>query len=212
MPNLCEISRKIGRQVNKKQQENNFPVNGVKVAAKFSGIFSQEDDLAFDPSVNLPMRHNNMHFRKIPPFLKRLSTTELALVSKIAVTINVHVLKTGLIMGHCVSLPQPLNEAKQLPRLPAEVNIIILKRVGADGRIKHYFAKRSNVQEALEGLCYGFPHGGCDEPDEVSTEKYTGRDHLQLPLNGRYFQYIPNPYYCDVEIMYDRLNKLPTRK
>ena len=111
-------------------------------------------------------------------------------------------MKTGLYAnkGHCVSLPQPLNEAKQLPRLPAEVNIIILKRVGADDRIKHYFAKR---------VCYGFPHGGCDEPNEMSTETYIGRNHSQLPLNGQYFQYIPNPYNCDVEIIYDRLNKLP---
>ena len=65
------------------------------------------------------------------------------------------------------------------------------------------------MQEALEGLCYGFPHGGYDEPNEVSIEKCTGMDHLQLLLNRRYFQYVPNPYYCDVEIMYDRLNNLP---
>ena len=39
--------------------------------------------------------------------------------------------------------------------------------------------------------------------------KSTGMDHLQLLLNRRYFQYVPNPYYCDVEIMYDRLNNLP---
>ena len=126
-------SRRIGRQV-KKQQENNIPVNGVKVAAKFSRFFLQEDDLAFNPSVNIIF--------------------------------------------------------------------------GADG-IKHYFAKRSNVQEALEGLCYGFPHGGYDEPNEVSIEKCTGMDHLQLLLNRQYFQYVPNPYYCDVEIVYDRLNNLP---
>ena len=41
-------SRKIVRQVKKQQKENNIPVNGVKVAAKFSGIFSQEDDLAYE--------------------------------------------------------------------------------------------------------------------------------------------------------------------
>ena len=51
----------------------------MKIAAKFQDLFLQEDDLAFNPSVNIIF--------------------------------------------------------------------------GADG-IKHYFAKRSNVQEALEGLCY----------------------------------------------------------
>jgi len=66
------------------------------------------------------------------------------------------------------------------------VNIIF----GADG-IKHYFAKRSNVQEALEGLCYGFPHGGYDEPNEVSIEKCTGMDHLQLLLNNDIFNTSP---------------------
>ena len=124
---------------------------------------------------------------------------------------NVHVLKTGMFAskGHCVSLPQAMNEAKQLPLLPAEVNIVILKRVRADGKIKHYYVKRSAVQSALEGLCYGFPHGGCSERNDMCQEKYTGRDHVQMPLHGRYFQHLPNPFYNDVEIMYDRLNELP---
>ena len=126
---------------------------------------------------------------------------------------NVHVLKTGMFSsrGHCVSLPQAMTEAKQLPLLPAEVNIAVLKRVGTDGKIKQYFVKRAVVQQALEGLCYGFPQGGCDEPNGLNTEKYLGHDHLQMPLQGRYFQYIPNSYYHDVEIMYDRIQELPAQ-
>ena len=108
---------------------NGIPVHNdsTKAAAKFSGIFPSEEDLAYDSTSSLHMKHNDMHFRKIPPYLKRLTTTELALISKINVIMNVHVLKTGMFSskGHCVSLLQPLNEAKQLPRLPAEVNIII---------------------------------------------------------------------------------------
>ncbi len=199
------------KDLQKKKQKINMPNISVRAPAKYSGIYSSEEDMAFDPTTDLPQRHNDMHFRKVPPYLKGLTTTETALISKISVLMNVHVLKTGMFAsrGHCVSLPQAMNEAKQLPLLPAEVNIVVLKRIGADGKIKHYFVERSAVQESLEGLCYGYPHGGCDESNGLNTERYMGKDHAQMPLNGRYFQYIPNPYYHDVEIMYDRLNNLP---
>ena len=126
-------SKRVTRQVHKKKQANNIPVDDVsmRTAAKFSGIYSPEEDLAYDPkSTYSVIRHNDMHFRPIPPFLKELSTTELALVSKMTVVMNVHVQRTGMFAskGHSVSLPQPMNEAKQLPRLPAEVNIIVFKR------------------------------------------------------------------------------------
>ena len=206
-------SNRINKNLQKKKQQINLliPNTPVKVAAKFSGINSAEEDMAYDPTNNLPVRHNDMHFRIVPPYLKGLTTTEIALISKISVLMNVHVLKTGMFAskGHCVSLPQTMNEAKRLPLLPAEVNIVILKRVGANGKIKHYYVKRSAVQNALEGLCFGYPHGGQAESNSLCTERYTGKDHLQMPLNGRYFQHIPNPFYHDVEIMYDRLNELP---
>ena len=102
------------------------------MAATFSGIFSLED---FIPISNL-IRHNDMHLRNIPPYLKGLTSTEMALILKISVITNIHVLKTGMYagLGHSTSLPQPMNIAIQ------------------------------SVQEA-------------------------------------YFQYVPNPYYHDVEIM-----------
>ena len=204
-------SKRKSKELEKKKLESGIPHTSVKSAAKYSGIYSTEDDMALDPSNNQILRHNDMHFRKVPPYLQGLTTTETALISKISVLMNVHVLKTGMFAskGHCVSLPQTMNEAKQLPLLPAEVNIVILKRVRADGKIKHYYVKRSVVQNALEGLCFGYPHGGSDERNDLCQEKYTGRDHVQMPLHGRYFQHIPNPFYNDVEIMYDRLNELP---
>ena len=58
-----------------------------------------------------------------------------------------------------------------------------------------------NFQEALEDLCYGFPNGGIDSPNDLCQEFYTGADHRQMPLRDKYFQYVPNPYYHDVEIM-----------
>ena len=147
-------------------------------AATFSGIFSLEDSA---PISNL-IRHNDMHFRNIPPHLKGLTSTEMALISKICVITNIHVLKTGMYAGrgHSISLPQPMNIATQLPLLPEDINIVVLKRTGASGKLRHYSVKRSSVQEALEGLCYGFPNGGIDSPNDLCQELYTGADHRHM--------------------------------
>ena len=68
---------------------------------------------------------------------------------------------------------------------------------------------RKRVEDALKGLCYGYPHGGLEFPEGECKELYTHDDHIHMPLNGRYFQFIPNPYYHDVEIMQDNLELLP---
>ena len=127
--------------------------------AKFSGIYSVEEDLT--PPSN-EVRHNNMHFRKIPPYLQGLSTTEIALISKISVITNVHVLKTGMFSGrgHTISLPHPMTIATKLRLFPEEVNIVLLTRLGANNKLRQYLVLRSSVEKALQGLCYGFPHGG----------------------------------------------------
>ena len=54
----------------------------------------------------------------------------MALISKISVITNVHVLKTGMMLGkgHCVSLPHPMTIAKQLPLLPENLNLIVLRK------------------------------------------------------------------------------------
>ena len=44
--------------------------------------------------------------------------------------------------------------------LISKISVILLKRTGASGKLRHYSVKRSSVQEALQGLCYGFPYGG----------------------------------------------------
>ena len=63
------------------------------------------------------IRTNNMHFLPTPPYLKNLTTVEMALISKITVVMNVHVLRYGMLAskGHCISLPQEMNIAKKLP-------------------------------------------------------------------------------------------------
>ena len=66
------------------------------------------------------IKHNNMHFRNVPPYLVGLSTTEIALISKISVLTNIHILKTGMFSsrGHTISLPHPMRIATKLPLLP----------------------------------------------------------------------------------------------
>ena len=43
-------------------------------------------------------------------------------------------------------------------------------------------------------------------------ELYTGADHRQMPLRDKYFQYVPNPYYHDVEIMSERFMMLSQQR
>ena len=128
-------------------------------AAKFSGCYSLPEDMG--PVCN-KIRTNNMHFEPVPPYLQNLTSVEMALISKIAVAINVHILRYGMLAskGHCISLPQEMHIAKHLPLLPQEVGIVVLKRKGTNEVLHQYTVKRTIVEEALKGLCFGFPHGG----------------------------------------------------
>ena len=178
--------------------------------AKFSGIHSAEVDLG--PKSD-PIRDNSMHFLPVPPFLQNLTTIVLALISKITVCMNVHMLRYGMLAakGHSISIPQRMKIARKLPQLPENVGILVLKRKGTKGQTKHYTVKRSAVQSALEGLCFGSPVGGFE--NEVPGSKlYLGPDHIQKSLKGRFFYYCPNQYYCDVEIQNDRLDALPEKR
>jgi len=157
----------------------------VKSAAKFSGHLSPEEDLG---PINDSIRHNNMHFLQCPPQLKNLSSIELALVSKITVAINVHMLRYGMLAskGHSVSLPQGMAIAKKLPQLPENVGIIVLQRKGKNDKLKQYTVSRLAVEEALKCLCFGVPCGGL-EMEASDAKLYTGPNHINTPLNGRYF-------------------------
>ena len=179
---------------------------------KFSGIHSPESDLP-PITLNNKIRHNNMHFSEQPPFLKNLTLVELALVSKISVIMNIHILKKfGMFSytGHTVSLPQKMKIATELPLLPEEVNILLITRKNSKNSNKHYTVQRDSVQKALEGLCFGFPHGGVDFPNDTCTKKYDGKNHCSgVILHGKFFQHLPNPYYFDVSIQRKRIVMLP---
>lgn len=48
--------------------------------------------------------------------------------------------------------------------------------------------------------------------DETCKELYHGPDHVQMNLHKKFFEYVPNPYYCDVLIASERLESLPEER
>ena len=161
------------------------------------------------PSSN-EIQTNNMYFEVIPPYLQNLTTLEAALISRISVAINVHILRYGMLAskGHCVSLPQEMQIATQLPLLPQEVGIVVLKRTGSNEKLRQYTVKRKTVEDALKGLCFGYPYGGTTLA-RSGYVCYSGPNHIHKNLNGRFFEYIPNRFYKDVQIQEDRLLNIP---
>ena len=76
----------------------------------------------------------------------------LWLIARLAPTVHVHMLKHGGIAskGHCIAFPQAVQEpATILPGVPAEVDIIRVRRQGRDDTHKDFRVRRYRVQEAL---------------------------------------------------------------
>ena len=158
------------------------------------------------PTNNL--HHNNMHFIDIPPsFITKLTTVEIALIFTHRCN---HECPCTVLWNACFkrSLHKftARNEKLQLRYLPEEVGILILKRKGLNQEYKKYTVDRQTVQAALHGLCYGLPIGGV-ENQVGNYQKYEGPDHINKPLNGKYFRYLPNQYYKDVNIVEKPISK-----
>ncbi|CAG2201823.1 unnamed protein product [Mytilus edulis] len=95
---------------------------------------------------------NNMNPGEVPLELANLSVVEEQLISRISPCINIHMLKHGGIAanGHCVAFPQEVNEpGKILPKLPSEVNIIRVRKIGKNDTSKEFNVRRQKVQIAL---------------------------------------------------------------
>ena len=95
---------------------------------------------------------NNMDPMCVPEELSGMSDAEQMLIARLAPTVHVHMLKHGGIAskGHCIAFPQAVQEpATILPRLPAEVDIIRVRRQGRDDTHKDFRVRRYRVQEAL---------------------------------------------------------------
>ena len=114
---------------------------------------------------------------------------------------NVHILRHGMLpaKGHSVSLLQRMTIAYNLPKLPSDIGIVVVRKEGSDAKSKDYTVKREVVQNALKGLCFGYPNGGM-ESSAPGLKCYDGPDHISKALNGRYFEHLPNPFYKDVNM------------
>ena len=95
---------------------------------------------------------NNMDPLPLPVELSGMSDAEQMLIARLAPTVHVHMLRHGGIAskGHCIAFPQAVQEpATILPRLPAEVDIIRVRRQGKDDTHKDFRVRRHQVEEAL---------------------------------------------------------------
>ena len=98
---------------------------------------------------------NNMDPMAVPEILSDMSDAEQMLIATLAPTVHVHLLKHGGIAskGHCIAFPQAVQEpATILPRLPAEVDIIRVRRQGKDDTHKDFRVRRYRVERALHWL------------------------------------------------------------
>ena len=98
---------------------------------------------------------NNMDPMCVPEELSDMSDAEQMLIARLAPTVHVHMLKHGGIAsrGHCIAFPQAVQEpATILPRLPAEVDIIRVRRQGKDDTHKDFRVRRHRVEGALRWL------------------------------------------------------------
>ena len=98
---------------------------------------------------------NNMDPLSVPEELSGMSDAEHMLIARLAPTVHVHMLRHGGIAsrGHCIAFPQAVQEpATILPRLPAEVDIIRVRRQGKDDTHKDLRVRRYRVEGALRFL------------------------------------------------------------
>ena len=91
----------------------------------------------------------------VPEILSDMSDAEQMLIARLAFTVHVHLLKHGGIAskGHCIAFPQAVQEpATILPQLPAEVDIIRVRRQGKDDNHKDFRVRRHRVEGVLRWL------------------------------------------------------------
>ena len=91
----------------------------------------------------------------VPEELSGMSDAEQMLIARLAPTVHVHMLKHGGIAskGHCIAFPQAVQEpATIVPRLPAEVDIIRVRRQGRDDTHEDFRVRRHRVERALRWL------------------------------------------------------------
>lgn len=84
-----------------------------------------------------------------------MTDAEQMLISRLAPTVHVHLLKhEGIVSrGHCIAFSQAVQEpATILPRLPAEVNIIPVRKQGKDDTHQDFRVRRQRIERPLHWL------------------------------------------------------------
>ena len=109
----------------------------------------------------------------VPEIVSNMSDAEQMLIARLAPTVHVHLLKHGGIAskGHCIAFPQAVQEpATILPRIPAEVDVILVRRQGKDDTHKDFGVTRHRVEGALRWLKDNNPAYGDVDIDGARIE------------------------------------------
>ncbi|KAF7307266.1 ATP-dependent DNA helicase [Mycena indigotica] len=130
---------------------------------------------------------NNTNPGPIPPELQNLTDLEEMLIARVKTVMQVRYTKGRQLCykDHIVNLPQNITEiATKLPRLPEDVDIVIIRRDGVDlSQHVDYVVRREKVRKALE---YKITHDKAYQDLELDEGALS-----QLPMNGSVVDRIP---------------------
>ena len=113
-----------------------------------------------DKSSNNPFtKQNKMIPSPVPDCLKNLSFTEKLLIAKVNPVLSIYKMPTNKqtkFTGHIINISQDITEiAHTLPRLPSEVDTLIIRKQGlkkGELKVSEFGVNRFKVEEALEYL------------------------------------------------------------
>ena len=113
---------------------------------------------------NVPKKFSCDNFmipRSVPAELQGLTQTEEMLIARALPIMRIYIKPGGQrgYSGHCINLPQNINElALVLPRYPKDLSIIVIKVKGKDNTFKDVNVRREKVHNALLWLKCNNPH------------------------------------------------------
>lgn len=191
-PLACDRCKHFLKFSISKQKTNTLSVSSKK-AHPYSGWLS--DPQFFSDSGT----HNNMHFYPTSSYLFDLTEFELSCIAKYSFATNIHIVGSSIYQKGCVAhVISEMRVVKTLPRLPSEVEVVIVcytrrNNNNMNARLeRQYGVRRKSLEVALNGLMYGVPKGGFDKcplDDKLRYIKYEYRDHIDgTKLHGQYFE------------------------
>ncbi|CAK5270706.1 unnamed protein product [Mycena citricolor] len=124
---------------------------------------------------------NPMPSSRVPPCLQNLTDMEEMLIARTKTIMQVRWTKGRQLSykDHIINFPQNIeNVAAKLPRLPEDIDIVIIRREGVDlSQHVDYVVRRDKVRDALEyKIAHDPDYANLGAPDEATLS--------QLPLNG----------------------------